>query len=100
MEALLTIQDVMYLLRVSEPTIRRWLAESRTGIGNFPKPINIMGRKLLWHPTDIEKWSNYSPIQNAPPPPSPAATKQRNRKAVADLESLGIRVPGKGGASG
>ena len=56
MQALLTIRDLIPLLQVSEPTIRRWVSESRKGIGTFPKPINGAKRKLLFNPVEIETW--------------------------------------------
>ena len=58
MQSLLTIRDLIPLLQVSEPTIRRWVKESKNGIGTFPKPINGVKRKMLFNPVDIEKWAN------------------------------------------
>jgi integrase len=59
METLLTIRDLQDLLRVSEATLRRWLAEARKGTGDFPKPVNGFKRKLLFRPVDVEAWAGY-----------------------------------------
>ena len=54
MERLLTVREVTELLRISYPTLYRWLKAD-----TFPQPVNGRGRKLLWHPADVERWSNY-----------------------------------------
>ena len=56
MERLLTVRELMDLLQISYPTLYRWRKD-----GTFPQPVNGSGRgkKLLWHPAGIERWSNY-----------------------------------------
>ena len=51
---ILLIKDVMNVLRASRPTVYRWLAESRKGVGYFPLPISQDGRQLRWNADDIE----------------------------------------------
>jgi len=97
MQALLTIQDLIPLLRVSEPTLRRWLAETRKGTGNFPKPINGFKRKLLFHPDEIERWAGCrqqsTPVAKIE---SVAARQRRHNAALSSLRSKGVNVTPKG----
>ena len=85
MQKLLTLRDLLPILQVSEPTIRRWLAEARRGTGNFPKPINGFKRKLLFHPAEIERWAG---CQQQPPPVAFESTTQRKKRHAAAMESL------------
>ena len=39
MRKLLTLRDLLLILPYSEPTLRRYIADSRRGIGNFPKSV-------------------------------------------------------------
>jgi len=97
MQALLTIQDLIPILRVSEPTLRRWLAESRKGTGNFPKPINGFKRKLLFHPDEIERWMGCR--QHSTPVAKIESATQRAKRhntAMDRLRSKGVNVPPKG----
>lgn len=97
MQTLLTLQDLLPLLKVSEPTLRRWLFESRNGTGTFPKPINGFKRKLLFHPADIERWSGCSQQPTtAPKIESASARSKRNKAALASLRARGVNVAAKG----
>ena len=92
MQPLLTIPDLVVLLRVSEPTLRRWLSESRKGIGNFPKPVNGFKRKLLWNPAAIERWVAFQNSANPQPPipESPSERKKRHSAALKLLKQKGV----------
>ena len=47
-EKLVTKQDVLDRVRVSAPTLRRWIEDNE-----FPRPI-VCGRTLRWDPRVIE----------------------------------------------
>ncbi len=49
--ALLTIQDLAAMLKMSKRTVERRVAD-----GSLPKPITIGPRILRWRTNDIEKW--------------------------------------------
>ena len=51
---ILLIGEVASRLRVSIPTINRWLHMTRKGQGAFPLPISAKGCKGRWLSTDIE----------------------------------------------
>jgi ppGpp synthetase/RelA/SpoT-type nucleotidyltranferase len=96
MQALLTIQDLIPILRVSEPTLRRWLSESRKGTGNFPMPINGFKRKLLFHPDEIDRWMGCR--QQSTPVAKIESASQRAKRHTAALDRLrqkGVNVPVK-----
>ena len=95
MRAFYTIKDLIALLRVSEATIRRWHSESRSGTGNFPKSVNGFKRKLLWNPTDIERWAAFQNATN-PPLPIPELNRERSKRHSAAMQSLkqkGVILP-------
>ena len=93
MQKLLTVQDLLPILQVSEATLRRWLAETRAGRGNFPKPITGFKRKLLFHSDDIERWAG---CQQQPTPTakteSPTQRSKRHTAAMNRLKSKGVRI--------
>ena len=60
------IKDIMHLLRASRPTVYRWLAESRKGVGYFPLPISQDGQQLRWNADDIEA---FCQSRGVPQPP-------------------------------
>jgi predicted DNA-binding transcriptional regulator AlpA len=98
MKKLLTLRDLMPILNISEATIRRRIAESRAGIGNFPKPVTGFRRKLLFRPEDIESWMGCQ--QRAPPVANiePAAQlSKRHSAALERLRSKGVKVAPKQG---
>ena len=41
-------REVMELIRISRPTLYRWLQ-----LGTFPKPIKIGPQKLAWRRDDV-----------------------------------------------
>ena len=102
MKKLLTFKDLLPILSVSEATLRRWLAETRKGIGDFPKPINGFKRKLLWSPSDIEFWlsrhQKSAPVCNVEIESATQRSKRYNT-AMKALEKKGvkIRTPQEGG---
>jgi len=92
MQKLLIVQDLLPILQVSEATLRRWLAETRAGRGNFPKPITGFKRKLLFNPDEIEAWT----AAGRPPPVAVEPASQRSKRhaaAMKRLQSKGVRVP-------
>jgi predicted DNA-binding transcriptional regulator AlpA len=96
MKPLLTILDLVNLLRVSESTLRRWIAESRRGLNSFPKPVNGFKRKLLWHPVDIELWMTAGRQQQPVPNfGSPTERKKRHTAAMSRLQSKGVKIASK-----
>ena len=97
MQSLLTLQDLLPLLKVSEPTLRRWLAETRKGTGSFPMPINGFKRKLLFHPDEIERWAGCRQ-QSTPVAKIESATQRtkRNNAALNRLRSKGVNVAKRG----
>lgn len=71
MEKLITLQEVLELVRVSYPTIYRWLKA-----GTFPQPLNGRGRKLLWTQAAIESWMN----RDSAPVSAPIVTSLRKQR--------------------
>lgn len=94
MEILLA-SDVMSRLKISLPTLYRWTADSRAGIGTFPKPISEPGKQLRWNAEDIEAWMACR--QRSQPVQIESATqlKQRHAAAVKRLRSKGIKISAK-----
>ena len=82
MNRLLTQQEVCDLLRISYPTLYRWMNS-----GTFPAPVNGRGRKLLWTQDAIEEWTNRQSPVNAPTPAG-AAKKRRERKSYEQRQAL------------
>jgi predicted DNA-binding transcriptional regulator AlpA len=93
MKKLLTLRDLMPILNLSEATIRRRIAESRAGIGNFPKPVNNESRrKLLFNPDEVELWAGCQ--QSAPVAKIESSTQRQRRhsSAMKRLEAKGVRI--------
>ena len=53
---LLTIQDVIRLVGLSAPTIRKLRRERR-----FPRAIRLGSKKLRWKPDEIARWMSRRP---------------------------------------
>ncbi len=54
---LVTFKELLKILEpLSEPTIRRYLRESRIGKSSFPLPITATGKKGLWIRQEVEDW--------------------------------------------
>lgn len=90
-EPVLNIKDIMEIFGISQPTVYRWLAESRSGRNRFPLPINGIKRKLLWNQSDIIAFSNAS----SPPPvkvESAATRKKRHDAAMQMLQKQGVNI--------
>ena len=96
---ILLVKDLMRILRASRPTVYRWLAERRMGIGTFPLPISQAGRQLRWNADDIEQFCQSQ--SNVRLPIAIANSKQRREKkafqdrqeaAAAVLEKHGILI--------
>jgi len=96
-EPVLHIRDVMRIFGVSQPTVYRWLAESRAGRSRFPLPIShgTFGgkRKLLWNYNDILAFQNAESPQPAKVE-SAADRKKRYTTAMQQLERQGVVKPG------
>lgn len=68
MEKFWTLREVCIFVRCSESTARRWIAESRCGVGTFPIPIQQKkGGKLLFDPQALVRWVE---AQQATPQPA------------------------------
>jgi predicted DNA-binding transcriptional regulator AlpA len=81
----LLIKDVMQLLRVSRPTIYRWIRESKEGLIGFPLPISAAGRQLRWNAEDIER---FYTSQHTPLPVETAPVELECRKCRGYSETL------------
>jgi len=53
---ILFVEEIASQLRMSIPSIRRYLQASRRGRGNFPLPISPPGGKLRFLASDIEAY--------------------------------------------
>jgi len=84
MNKLLTQQEVCELVRISYPTLYRWLK-----LETFPPPVNGRGRKLLWTQDAIEEWMSRSATpsdrNNADSPPD-KSERQRAREFIERQE--------------
>jgi len=91
----LLIDEVAALMRVSNVTIYRWIAESRAGRGSFPLPISRRKGKNRWLASDIERYLS-SQSAGLPTFVSPAKQKKEFRRrqdtANAILARHGIRT--------
>ena len=70
MEKLLTLQEVLELIRVSYSTLRRWMSA-----GTFPKSVNSRG-KLLFTQSSIAAWMD----QQSAPVSIPTVTTSKERR--------------------
>ena len=93
MKQLLTLRDLMLILNLSEATLRRRIAESRAGIGNFPKSVNHgVRRKLLFNPDEIELWAGCQQSVPAAKIESASQRSKRHQDALKRLRSKGVKV--------
>ncbi len=53
---LMTATEVAQVLGVGERTIWRMASRSRSGVGQFPKPIRVGGKVIRWRWEDLEKY--------------------------------------------
>ena len=70
MEKLLTLQEILELIRVSYSTLRRWM-----NAGTFPKSVNSRG-KLLFTQSSIAAWMD----QQSMPVSTPTITTPKERR--------------------
>ena len=103
---ILLIHEVAAMLRVSIPTINRWLYLTRRGEGRFPLPISVQRGKGRWLSTDLDDYiaSQSNIVQ---PPVNVTTAKQRRKQeqeyrnrqetAEAALEKHRINRKVKGG---
>jgi len=80
MERMLVVEEVLDLLRISLPTLDRYVRQARRGECTFPLPAQLgIKRKRLWNLSDLERWANC----RSPPPVKNAAvitSKQQRQK--------------------
>lgn len=76
---ILLIGEVANLLRVSVPTINRWLRQARLGQGTFPLPISAKKCKGRWLSTDIDAFLHMQSTSQTPALPD-VSSPQRSRK--------------------
>ena len=86
MNHLITLRELQLSLQISEATLRRYLAEARRGVGDFPLPVSKPKRKLLWNPADIERWIG---CHSQPTLPDIETASQRLKRHAAAMEALG-----------
>jgi predicted DNA-binding transcriptional regulator AlpA len=91
MEILLA-SDVMSRLKISLPTLYRWTAEAKAGIGTFPQPISEPGKQLRWNADDIENWVGCRNQQSTPKVESATQRSKRNAVAVKRLQAKGVNI--------
>ena len=94
MKKFLTFQDLLRIYPKSESTLRREIAASLAGIGNFPRPVGYgYKRKLLFRPEDIEAWAaagcQQLPLPNIEPGSSRA---KRLAAAMQSLKQMGVKI--------
>jgi predicted DNA-binding transcriptional regulator AlpA len=89
MKRFLTVGEVLDLLRISRPTLGRYVKLARQGASDFPLPIQTgVKTKRLWHPTAIEQWSEYrqsTPVATVTiPSPSKITRSMQERRAQTE----------------
>jgi len=92
---ILKIDDVTALLKVSRPTVDRWVSESRAGRNDFPVPFSQQRRKVRWTASAIEEWIERRQAAQSPDNvPTPRQTKKENRhrqeRTTAGLQRHGL----------
>ena len=73
---LLTKPEVLDRLRISYPTLHRWVQT-----GRFPKPIGY--RKLLWSEKQVNDWIDRVPPDGEPVSTLVATLTERKKKKKA-----------------
>jgi predicted DNA-binding transcriptional regulator AlpA len=104
-QRVLLIEDLIALLRVSRPTLDRWIREAREGKSDFPIPFSEPRRRMLWDAYAVEHWIAHR-NQATLPVVSPIKSEkrqareyiERQEQALKVLERHGLgRKSGKGG---
>lgn len=90
MKILLTLKELLPIVELSEPTIRRRVNEAKEGKGTFPLPISGCGdgKKCLWRREDIENWLNTQKPE--PLPDQPTYNKRIKKSIRTQLIALGM----------
>ena len=93
----LLIDEVAALLRLSQSTIYRLIAESRVGRGDFPLPISRRRGKNRWLASDIERYleslsATKAPVNFVSPAKQQREYRRRQDAAKAALARHGIHV--------
>ena len=89
MEKLLTLREVLELIRVAYSTLRRWMNSKK-----FPKSVNCRG-KLLWTQSSIESWmfqqseSASAPVITTPKQRRQADTAYQAARATLERHRIG-----------
>jgi len=87
-QRVLLIEDLITLLRVSRPTLDRWVREARAGKGDFPMPFSEPQRRMLWDANAVEQWianrnqATRTTLSNV----SPAKQMKRESKNFMDRQ--------------
>lgn len=83
MEHILTQREVCVLIRISYPTLARWLTA-----GTFPQPINSRGKgkKLLWSQDAITQWIHQQQSTPSSVTLSKVNSVQRKQEAAKSFE--------------
>ena len=87
---ILLVHEVAEMLRVSVPTVNRWLGEARRGAGSFPLPISTTKGKGRWIASDVEAWIACQSRPSVTPPKS-VKQKRRNAKAFQERQATAER---------
>ena len=92
MKRLLTVEEVLDTLRISRPTLARWVQLARQGKTDFPLPVQTGAKtKRLWHPSAIEQWSECrksTPVTTITTRPSPSKTTKLIQERRAHTEAV------------
>ncbi|MDF3822660.1 AlpA family phage regulatory protein [Leptospira sp. 96542] len=63
---------------ISETTLEKGVRE-----GNFPKPRQLVGRRVGWLVEELDEWARTRPVSELLPPPNTGAKKPRATSPVA-----------------
>jgi len=93
----LLIDEVATLLRISQSTIYRLIADSRAGRSNFPVPISRRKGKNRWLASDIERYlasqsASKVPVNFVSPAKKQKEHQRRQDAAKAALARHGIKI--------
>ena len=86
----LTLQDIMRIFHVSQPSVYRWVSEARAGKSQFPIPLSGYKRKLLWSKDAILAFQNRNHVPSQLE--SAKARSQRHAVAMQSLAARGVKV--------
>jgi hypothetical protein len=95
MQQFLKIGEVAKLLRCSVPTIRRRLADARSGKCLFPLPITKPFEHALWRADDILGYTENLPVVTKVKQETGKQIFVRKRSEVAGLARHGIVISDK-----